>query len=416
MFRYVTDDAASSYPLVVHSHLHWDWVWQRPQQFLSRLAARHPVLFVEPTHFGEEITAPRVVTRAVPQECDVTLLQMQFPLAWRGREAAVESRQAQLFCDAWLELGKRFSRPVQWFYDPMAVHPFAGLLNERAIVYDCMDELSQFRYADSQIVRREKFLLQIADVVFTGGRQMWEKRRCLNPNCHFYGCGVDVEHFGQARRAETIVPADLDTSRDATLGYFGVVDERMDYDLVAALADAQPNWTIAIVGPTAKVEEADLPRRDNIQWLGGRPYSDLPAYVKGFDVCLMPFALNEATQYINPTKALEYMATATPIVSTTVPDVVTNFGSVVQLAATHEQFIQCCREQVAQPDGDAIERGLRLARANTWEAIVARLEGHIADFLVDRATEEKSEREDGARRAASEYSAPEYAATARVAA
>src|SRR5205814_10059541 len=165
------------------------------------------------------------------------------------------------------------------------------------------------------------------------------------------------------------------------LGYFGVVDERIDYDLLATMADENPHWSIVMIGPVVKVDPAELPRRPHLYWLGRREYAELPAYTKAFDLCLMPFALNEATEYINPTKALEYMAAGRPIISTAVPDVVSNFGQVVKIANSSEQFVELCRAALAEPDQRAIERGLQLANDNQWEAIVARLERHIDEAL-----------------------------------
>jgi glycosyltransferase involved in cell wall biosynthesis len=274
---------------------------------------------------------------------------------------------------------------VQWFYDPMAVSAFAGHMDEIATVYDCMDQLSQFKFAPPELIEREKTLLEVADVVFAGGRKMWEDKVQYNSNCHFYGCGVDVAHFATARQESTPVPHDIDFLARPILGYFGVVDERLDYDLIARLADENPGWSIAMVGPVCKVDPNHLPRRQNLYWLGGRDYSQLPAYTKAFDVCLMPFALNEATEFINPTKALEYMATGTQIVSSAVPDVVSNFATVVKIAANHDEFLEMCRAAIAQPDQVAIERGLKMADANTWDAIVAKLEAHI-----DKAINKKS--------------------------
>jgi len=162
------------------------------------------------------------------------------------------------------------------------------------------------------------------------------------------------------------------------------VNERMDYELIARLADANPNWSVVMIGPVIKVDEATIPKRPNLHWLGQRSYSDLPAYCKGFDVCLMPFALNESTQFINPTKALEYMATGRMIVSTAVPDVVRNFGSVVKIGGDQEEFVALCKEAVQQPEQDAIERGLQMASENTWERIVEQMEGHIEEALKDK--------------------------------
>jgi glycosyltransferase involved in cell wall biosynthesis len=275
---------------------------------------------------------------------------------------------------------------VQWFYDPMALPAFAGQMQEIATVYDCMDELSKFRAAPAEIRERESELLKRADVVFAGGRKLWESKKLSNPNCHFFGCGVDVAHFGQALNPDTEVPAEIARLSKPVLGYFGVVDERMDYDLIARLADANPNWSVAIVGPVLKVDEKTLPRRANLHWLGKREYADLPACCKGFDVCLMPFALNEATEFINPTKALEYMATGRPIVSSAVADVVSNFGKIVKIAGNHDEFIELCRHEAAEPDEDAVKRGLQMAAENSWDSIIAQLEDHIEEALAKKQT------------------------------
>jgi glycosyltransferase involved in cell wall biosynthesis len=253
-----------------------------------------------------------------------------------------------------------------------------------------MDELSKFKGAPPAIIEREKELLALADVVFTGGRKMFEAKSRFNDNCHFYGCGVDAAHFGKARDESTPVPDDLAQLKKPVLGYFGVVDERMDYELVAMLADANPDWSVAIVGPAIKVDSATFPQRPNLRWLGGRDYKELPAICKAFDVCLMPFAMNESTQFINPTKSLEYMATGREIISSAVPDVILNFGSVVKVAHSHDEFIQLCRQAVEQPDQKAIERGLKMASENSWESIVNKLEQHIRDVLVRNNSEIKA--------------------------
>jgi glycosyltransferase involved in cell wall biosynthesis len=295
---------------------------------------------------------------------------------------------------------RQFEDPVQWFYDPMAVPAFAGQMGEMLTVYDCMDELSKFRCAPPDMAKREKELLKRADVVFTGGQKLFEAKSEYNDNCHFYGCGVDCDHFGKARAEETKVPEDLRAistvgasplpagaalpRKRPVLGYFGVVDERMDYELIARLADANRDWSVVMIGPTMKVDESTLPKRANLHWLGQRSYMDLPAYCKGFDVCMMPFALNESTEFINPTKALEYMATGRMIVSTPVPDVVRNFGGVVKVAKGPEEFISMCREAVERPEQHRIERGLKMTSENTWEKIVTRMEEHIEEALLKK--------------------------------
>ena len=376
----------SSYPIIVHCHLQWDFVWQRPQQFHSRLSKAHRILFVEGPRVYPGAMPPHFTLHSSAEYPGVTVLQTHFNQTdWAKGGEFIDAMRRELVDEALRgPLKGKFERAVQWFYDPMAVDAHLGGHGCIATVYDCMDELSQFKFAPPELISRERRLLYDADVVFAGGRKMAQSKSRYNANTHFYGCGVDITHFGTARAASTPIPDDIAHLDGPLLGYFGVVDERMDYDLIAALADARPDWNVMMVGPTAKVNAEDLPQRPNLFWMGGRPYEQLPTYTKAFDVCLMPFALNEATEYINPTKALEYMATATPIVSTAVPDVCSNFASVVKIAASPAEFVRMCREQVEAPDQSAVQRGLKMAQENTWEAIVAKLEGHIGDALSAR--------------------------------
>jgi glycosyltransferase involved in cell wall biosynthesis len=382
-------DQNRNFPIIVHSHLRWDWVWQRPQQFLSRLSRNHRILFVEEPRICNSEDGPRSTLRDVSEYPNIMVLQSCFPEK-QARDGAWLDKQRRRLVQQMLAgpLASEFANPVQWFYDPMAVKAFAGKMDESAIVYDCMDQLSQFRGAPPELVRRERELLALADVVFAGGPKIHRAKAAYNSNCHAYGCGVDVKHFAQAREEATEVPADLAgrVGSGPVLGFFGVVDERMDYELIATLADADPNWNLVIVGPQAKVEESTLPKRQNIHWMGGRDYSQLPAYTKRFDVCMMPFALNEATEFINPTKALEYMAAGKPIVSSAVEDVVLQFSQVTAIARSHAEFVELCRRAVNAPDHAMIEQGIALAKRNSWEAIVRNLEAHIQEALAEKNT------------------------------
>ncbi|MDB6175380.1 MAG: glycosyltransferase [Chthoniobacteraceae bacterium] len=373
------------YSILVHSHLRWDWVWQRPQQFLSRLAQRHPILFVEEPVCVEGLAKPRAKIRGAEGLPNLTILTAEFPESLMAERETRDEAHYHLVRETLTgALGRTFVRPLQWFYNPMAVVPFAGKMNERAIVYDCMDQLSQFRGAPPELIHREHKLLSVADVVFAGGPKIHKAKRLLNPNCHCYGCGVDVKHFGQAILPTTAVPNELAVLPKPRLGYFGAVDERMDYKLIAALADAHPEWSVIIIGPWTKVDPATFPRRTNLHWLGSRDYQQLPSYVKGLNVCLMPFAINKATEFINPTKALEYMAAERPIVSTAIEDVVLQFFDVVRVAQNRKEFIRGCEEAVRRPDRHRIRRGRELAIRNSWEAIVAQLERHLEDALEVR--------------------------------
>src|SRR5436190_15128209 len=261
--------AEQNFPIIVHCHLFWDWVWQRPQQFLSRLSATHRILFVETVGPDPQLAAPYARLRDADGFPNITILRLQFP-TWQWGDGEFIDRERRRLVQMALkteQLAGQFENPVQWFYDPMAVTAFGGQMNEIATVYDCMDELSKFKGAPPAIIERELQLLALADVVFTGGRKMWESKSPHNANCHFYGCGVDVAHFGKARDGSTPVPDDLAQLKKPVLGYFGVVDERMDYELVAKLADANPNWSVVIVGPTIKVDPAQFPKRPNLHFL-----------------------------------------------------------------------------------------------------------------------------------------------------
>ena len=361
-------------PLIVHCHLRWDFVWQRPQQILSRLARHAPVLFVEEPLFLDDlrtgsldISVPSAnVFRAVPQ----------LPAAYRDNQDGAIAEVRSLVQKAIAEMERLkglFTNPIQWFYSPITAPAMLGAFNEIGVVYDCMDELSQFRFAHPDLPRRERLLLANADVVFTGGYKLYESKRRYHDNVHFFGCGVDVAHFSKARAEGTVVPADVASLPAPVLGYFGVIDERVDYDLIARLAERNPDASIVMVGPVVKVDPTSLPRAANLHWLGQRDYSELPGYVKAFTTCLMPFALNEATEYINPTKTLEYMAAGKPIVSTAVADVVRNFTPVVRVARTADEFVTLARQVAAEPNAELISKGLAQASAASWESIVGQI-------------------------------------------
>lgn len=370
--------APQSAPLIAICHLGWDWVWQRPQQFLSRLAKRHPVLFVETHRTGSAVSHTH--TRAAQNHPEVTILEIHLPAGRWGDGAFIDAERRRVLQERLAgEFNGRFDDAILWFNDPMAVTAYAGHLGENMIVYDCMDELTQFHGAPPELVARERELTRLADVIFCGGRKMRDKRLPSNANTHFYGTGVDCVHFGSALSEELAVDPEIAALPGPVFGYFGVLDERIDYALIAALADAHPTGSVVLVGPVAKVDPTALPRRPNLHWLGGRPYARLPAMTKGFTVCLMPFALNASTEFINPTKALEYMAAGRPVVSTALDEVRTNFSSVARVAHTHADFIDLCLQEATSPSRTRVRRGLRLASANTWEAIAAKMDAHVAD-------------------------------------
>ncbi len=366
------------FPIIVHSHLPWSGVWQRPQQIMSRLARRHPIIFLEGPRLTGDDTEPRSEVERLPRHPAITVMRTHFPRRRFSDGAWVDQWRLNLLQQ---ELAARFpgqfDRAVHWFYDPMAAPCFIGNLDMQAVVYDCMDELSQFRFAPPEIRVRERQLLAAAHVVFCGGRKLHQSKSRFNRNAHFYGCGVEFEHFNKAQAAALPAPSDVAFIAPPVLGYFGVVDERLDYALVDRLAAADPHWNVVMIGPTAKIDPDHLPCRPNLFWVGRREYEALPDYARVFSACLMPFALNESTEFINPTKALEYLATGRPVISTAVPDVIANFGHVVKIAPSPEAFISLCQLAVSSPQQFDLAGGLQLARQNTWDEIVHKMENHI---------------------------------------
>ena len=370
-------------PIIAHCHLRWDFVWQRPQQIFSRLAKSHPILLLEePILEGAEqhlrVSEPQAnIVRVIPilpsnvggvdAQCEAILPMVREALA-----------QHPL-------LARRFDSPFQWFYSPVSAPCFLGEFGAVGVVYDCMDELANFRFALPAITERERFLLSKADVVFAGGYHLFQSKSRFHTNVHFYGCGVDVNHYSSARFEDTPLPPDVAHLPHPIMGYFGVIDERIDYDLVARVAESFPHGSVVMIGPLAKVERSILPSLDNMHWLGQRAYADLPAYVKAFDVCLMPFALNDATRYINPTKTLEYMAAGKPIVSTAVPDVVHNFTPIVKVAASSADFVPAVKRGLTSPDAPRIDEGIRRAEGASWEAIVSAMRSHMLEAISGSA-------------------------------
>jgi len=385
-------------PLIVQSHLRWDFVWQRPQQVLSRLAATRDVLFVEEPMFSDDSAVPLLhLTQPMPR---IHRAVPRLPSVLRSQSTASERLVKHLVQEILGPAGRlhsEFQNPIQWFYTPLPAPTMLGAFNEIGVVYDCMDELSQFAFAPGELVERERQLLAVADVVFTGGRRLFEAKSRLHDNVHYFGCGVDSEHFAQALSPQTPVAPALRDAPRPVLGYVGVVDERLDYDLIAYLADRMPQATIAMVGPVVKVDMAALPRRDNVVWLGQQDYADLPSFLKGFDVALMPFALNRATEYINPTKTLEYMAAGRAIVSTAVPDVVHNFTPIVSIGGSHRSFLDAVQLAVAEPDLQLVEMGRRRARAASWESVATEMSRLMDDATTRRAWRLRGDRRKAAR-------------------
>ncbi|WP_188909231.1 UDP-galactopyranose mutase [Aureimonas endophytica] len=274
--------------------------------------------------------------------------------------------------------------PVLWFYTPM-MFAFAGGVEAAAVVYDCMDELTAFRFADPRLVELEERLIARADAVFTGGWSLYEAKRHRHANIHPFPSAVDATHFGQAREGRLRPPADQARLPGPVLGFYGVIDERLDLDLLAEVASLRPNWTIAMLGPVAKLDAADLPRAPNIHWLGGKAYDELPAYLSGWDVALMPFALNEATRFISPTKTPEYLAGGRPVVSTPIADVVRHYGELhgVRIAADAAGFVAACEAALSlRRDGPWLAEADAVLAGISWDATHRQMAAIVGEAIL----------------------------------
>jgi glycosyltransferase involved in cell wall biosynthesis len=369
--------------LFVFSHLSWDFVFQRPQQLVSRLARHYRIFFIEepePAGGTEEPKPPGwQASQPLPQ---LTVLRATGCVQKRG----FNEDNVQTLFEKLSELRQQHPNCIAWLYTPMAM-PLLKVLDPAVVIYDCMDELSAFMNPPDGLLENERRLLERADLVFTGGPSLYAIKQGLNANVHCFPSSVDVTHFRKALDRNSAYPPH-DLLPKPRLGFFGVLDERLDVELIAAIADARPHWQLVLVGPVVKIDPASLPQRPNICYMGQQPYALLPSFLASWDVCLMPFAMNEATRFISPTKSLEYMAAELPTVSTAVRDVVEQHADVVMIAESAADFIRCCDRALSLSAGDRLHQ-IRQMRAKlsltSWDTTVRemrRLMRQVADEEV----------------------------------
>ena len=318
--------------LICFSHLRWDFVYQRPQHLLSRFALDRRVFFVEEPLFTG--TEPKLEFSR--RDCGAYIVKPCLPAGSSDQEITM-MLQALVIDD--LILANNVQEYVLWYYTPMA-RAFTEHLEPLAIVYDCMDELSAFKNPPQGLKEREAELLRCADLVFTGGSSLYEAKRHLHSNIHLFPSSIEVNHFSQARFASQ-EPLDQQLIPRPRLGFFGVIDERFDIELLDNIARQRPDWQFVVVGPVVKIDPEELPRHPNIHYKGRKGYAELPAYLSGWDVAMIPFARNESTRFISPTKTPEYMAAGVPVISTSIQDVIRPYAEqgLVTIADTPQDFI-----------------------------------------------------------------------------
>ena len=369
--------------LICFSHLRWNFVFQRPQHLMSRFARQMPVVFwEEPMEIGPKET-PFLQVREAEGTPNVRVVVPHLPQGMP--EDAREATLSRLL-DA--HVSSISGRLISWYYTPMML-PFSRHIEADGTVFDAMDELSKFKFAPIKLLELEQELIDRADVIFTGGSSLYEAKKDRHDNVHCFPSSVDRTHFAKAR-ARLFDPADQEELPKPRLGFYGVIDERFDTELLAEAAEMRPDWSFVMVGPVVKISDEDLPKRHNIHYLGSKTYEQLPAYLAGWDVALMPFAMNESTEFISPTKTPEYLAGGKPVVSTPIRDVVRHYGHLegVQIASTAEEFVAACDRALElsrnRESGWLAEADLMLS-ATSWDTTQARMSGLIAEVLGERA-------------------------------
>lgn len=367
--------------IIVFSHLGWDFVYQRPQHLLSRLSNHYRIHFIEEPRHGEgephfDIKQP------------LSNLTVYTPVT-PARDPHFSDEQMPYLRKLVRQLAADVPSAMAWLYTPMAM-PLLEELRPERVIYDCMDELSAFKNAPPQLLEREAALFRVADIVFTGGPSIYQAKKDRHHNVHCFPSSVDVSHFRLALDRNIAHPSQRHLPRPR-LGFYGVIDERLDVDIVAAMAAAHPEWQIVMAGPIhSKIDAAILPQQPNIHYMGQQPYSTLPQFLAAWDVCLMPFAMNESTRYISPTKSLEYMAAELPIVSTPVKDVVDLHSDVVAIADGPDAFIASCEAALAMAEEEMRQRVFKMREKlsrtswnNTADSMRQLLDRLAADSAAD---------------------------------
>jgi UDP-galactopyranose mutase len=311
--------------LICLSHLRWNFVYQRPQHLMSRFAKERRVFFFEEPVYDAPSQYNEIFDDPVSGVCVVT------PHITSDTENTSDALRHLL--DMFMA-SMEIKTYVTWYYTPLSF-VFSEHLKPALLVYDCMDELSSFKFAAPELKDWEQKLFTKADIVFTGGMHLYEAKKKFHSNIHGVPSGIDLNHFIQARKF-TKDPVDQASIPHPRIGFYGVIDERFNIELLRSVAEQRPDWHFVVIGPTAKIDPASLPTNRNIHFIGMRDYKELPGYLAGWDIAMMPFELNEATKYISPTKTPEFLAAGKPVVSTSIHDVVHPYADkkVVSIADT----------------------------------------------------------------------------------
>jgi glycosyltransferase involved in cell wall biosynthesis len=353
--------------LICFCHLRWNFVYQRPQHLMSRFSQYNRVFFIEEPFF--EPTGESFMEIQKAQD-NIWVVTPHLPESYTPDK--IIFRQRALLSSLYKK--HEIKNYIHWFYTPMALN-ITDHLKPEMIIYDCMDELSNFKFAPAELKQKERELFRNADLVFTGGHSLYEAKKKDHDNIFPFPSSIDKKHFSQARTL-TKEPADQVSLSHPIFGFYGVIDERFDVDLLREVATRKPGWNFVIIGPVIKIDPAVLPRRKNIHYLGTRKYEQLPAYLSGWDVAMIPFLLNDSTKYISPTKTPEYLAAGVPVISSSIADVVNPYGvnNLVHIADNASQFIKAAEKELAATNKkDWMARVDLFLNDNSWDQTWGRM-------------------------------------------
>jgi UDP-galactopyranose mutase len=366
--------------LICFSHIRWNFVYQRPQHLLNRFAIYNRVFVIEEPMYDQDANCYKIKKDSRDHNLWVVVLQVSKNTPFERRNHILKTLLNSLIDD------KEIKNYLLWYYSPMALS-YSNHLYPSLTVYDCMDELSAFKFAPPELTKMEAFLMNRADVVFTGGHSLYEAKKHLHHNIHPFPSSIDKSHFVVARTHKKD-PEDQASIPHPRFGFYGVIDERFHISLIDELSTLRPDWHFVLVGPVIKIDPAALPIKENVHYLGGKDYKDLPLYLSGWDVAILPFALNESTKYISPTKTPEYLAGGKPVISTSITDVVTPYGKqgLVHIADTAEEFILEAENIFNDKNKkEWLKKVDAFLATNSWNET-----WHSMSDLIDEALENKS--------------------------
>lgn len=369
--------STSACSVICFSHRRWNFVYDRPQHLMKRFGRMTQVYFVEEAVVGG--TQPALEVTQV--EDNVIRLVPRLREGLREDEAVAQQKEllARFFID------NDITQYIFWYYTPMAL-AISDHFNPVLVVYDCMVDLSSYRFARREVGDRERDLLRRADLVFTVGHSLYEARKNRHPEVHVFPGSVDAEHF---ERGRLYVEDAIDQERipRPRIGFFGVVDERMDFVLLEEVARRKPQWHFVMIGPVMRSSRNAVPKLPNIHWLGRKTYDELPEYASGWDLTMLPYAHNKVTRYVNPTKTAEYLASGKPVIATPVIDVLRQYGrtGLVQIAGTPEEFIRVATAELENPDrSDWMDQVDEWLSGQSWDKTFQRMMYHVTRKLKEK--------------------------------